>query len=319
MISVAMTTYNAEKYIIKQLYTLINQTRLPDEIVIVDDCSRDSTVELVKDYFQKNSFSNYKLIVHEKNEGYIPSFRESLKNCIGEYIFLCDHDDEWCLEKISDMLEIVEKNSEIKLLACSFNKIDSESNQIKTRKNPFSSNNNLIRKIIGKNAVKKIETRAVLAYNISMGCSYLVRKEIVDNYLNIEVDIPHDWALSIIASLFDGLYFYNKPLINYRIHSNNTIGLTRNLEVENRLSAVMQNKHEKDEMLKILYKNKCNMRLIDFQKKLISLFELRIEVLNKKRMTHKCLKLLIMSLFKQRIIESSLVDIYIVMKNRCIK
>ena len=60
-ISVAMTTYNGSKYIIKQLDSLKNQSRKIDELVICDDCSTDNTVELVNDNIKSNNLEGWKM------------------------------------------------------------------------------------------------------------------------------------------------------------------------------------------------------------------------------------------------------------------
>ena len=60
-ISVAMTTYNGSKYIIKQLDSLKNQSRKIDELVICDDCSTDNTVELVNDYIKSNNLEGWNI------------------------------------------------------------------------------------------------------------------------------------------------------------------------------------------------------------------------------------------------------------------
>ena len=53
-ISVVMTTYNGEKYIKEQLTSLKNQTRVPDEVLIFDDCSTDNTVTIVRNFLIEN-------------------------------------------------------------------------------------------------------------------------------------------------------------------------------------------------------------------------------------------------------------------------
>lgn len=52
--SVVLSTYNGEQYIIEQLESIKNQTRIPDEVLIYDDCSTDQTVELVRNFIDKN-------------------------------------------------------------------------------------------------------------------------------------------------------------------------------------------------------------------------------------------------------------------------
>ena len=55
MISVVVAAYNGEKYIIKQLESIKNQTLKVDEVIICDDCSKDSTVFKVEEYIKQNS------------------------------------------------------------------------------------------------------------------------------------------------------------------------------------------------------------------------------------------------------------------------
>lgn len=117
-ISVAMTTYNGSKYIIKQLDSLKNQSRKIDELVICDDCSTDNTVELVNDYIKSNNLEGWNIYSNENNLGFINNFKQAIKKTTGDIIFLCDQDDEWCVNKISTMTDIIEKNNQVKLLSC---------------------------------------------------------------------------------------------------------------------------------------------------------------------------------------------------------
>lgn len=94
-ISVALATYNGEKYIEKQLDSIRNQTIKPDEVVIVDDKSSDRTVALINEFIAVNNLVNWKLFVNEKNVGYRKNFYNALKKVTGEVIFLSDQDDEW--------------------------------------------------------------------------------------------------------------------------------------------------------------------------------------------------------------------------------
>ena len=78
-ISVAMTTYNGSKYIIKQLDSLKNQSRKIDELVICDDCSTDNTVELVNDYIKSNNLEGWNIYSNENNLGFINNFKQAIK------------------------------------------------------------------------------------------------------------------------------------------------------------------------------------------------------------------------------------------------
>ena len=76
------------------------------------------------------------------------------------------------------------------------------------------------------NKIEKIDLPLVKITNFSQGCCMAVRKEEVEIFLkNTQSKYPHDWELNLIAAMQDGCYFYNVPLIDYRIHDKNTIGL----------------------------------------------------------------------------------------------
>ena len=69
MISVAMTTFNGEKYIEKQIESILNQSLSVDEIIICDDGSTDNTIELMKKY-------NVQIIQNKTNLGYKLNFKK---------------------------------------------------------------------------------------------------------------------------------------------------------------------------------------------------------------------------------------------------
>ena len=67
-ISIAMTTYNGEQYIEKQLRSIFNQTLQPKEIVICDDCSKDRTVEIIRALVAEyGAESRVQLVENHKN------------------------------------------------------------------------------------------------------------------------------------------------------------------------------------------------------------------------------------------------------------
>ena len=104
MNSIAMCTYNGEKYIRQQLESLIGQTLPPDEIVICDDCSKDRTVHVVRDTL-KDWDGHWQLVCNEKNLGFKKNFEKAISLCRGDIIYLSDQDDVWDPRKIETMDE----------------------------------------------------------------------------------------------------------------------------------------------------------------------------------------------------------------------
>ena len=137
-----MTLYNSEKFIEKQLESIRNQTESVDEVVMVDDCSSDGTVDWVVDYLKKNGLDNWKLIRHEKNVGYIDSFFDSIKRCSGDIILLCDHDDVWLPNKVKIIKKVFNNHSDVMMLATKFNQIDEHGKRVEIRQKANHANNN---------------------------------------------------------------------------------------------------------------------------------------------------------------------------------
>lgn len=256
-ISVAMTTYNGEKYVEKQLLSLLNQTRKADEVIIKDDCSTDHTAEIVTEFIKKNSLGNWDFSVNKSNLGYKRNFYEAIKQTTGDIIFLCDQDDIWYSNKLKTIEAIFNNNTEVKALSSSFKFIDGQDNNIKFYDRNGFSNNNLINAKIPVDSLYKIDTDIVLQGNISPGCVCAFSKEVCLKFINNSAHrIPHDWELNIYAAIMNGLYFYNKPLIGYRIHGKNTIGM----KTDNRLE------------LKIKGNRSIRLQVLSEQQALINIF-----------------------------------------------
>lgn len=223
-ISVVMATYNGEKYIEEQLASIYKQSCPPDEVIIRDDCSTDNTCEVIRKFIENNHL-DWVLVSGEKNLGFERNFTEALKLSTGDVIFLSDQDDVWHRDKIKNMSSVMNRYKQILCLNSSFVCIDSEGRRIPSKHMPFTSNNGLIiGKIIKKHSLSSFSAEEVLRYNISMGCTTAFRKELLNEFFLNAGEVPHDWLINVIAAQRGGLFFYNKELIKYRLHSNNTIG-----------------------------------------------------------------------------------------------
>ncbi len=206
-VSVALATFNGKKYVEKQLKSLLLQRRKIDEVIIVDDASTDSTADIVKNFIERNRLSaSWHFFVNERNLGFLRNFKRAIEKTSGDVIFLCDQDDIWYKTKVDSMLNRFESNEHIKAMYSGFKAIDENDTFIKSRSSLMHSNNNLIKFRIEPFDTVKIEVRDVY----------------IEKTKNICV---HDWEIALIAAFLDGLYFFNTPLTNYRIHPGNAIGL----------------------------------------------------------------------------------------------
>jgi len=215
MISVCMATYNGEKFIVTQLESILNQTIKPDEVIICDDNSSDSTVDLIIQFIKSNKLGdNWKLIINEENKGYPGNFYYASSLCSNDLIFFADQDDYWVDNKIEVMLGFLEKQPNIQLVACAHGLIDQFNNTVEPLFHKKSRND----QSISYPNVKSI----VFEYEIP-GMAMAVRRDYIRTVsTNFDLSkIPHDFALAIKAADDNCFAFIDFIGVYHRRHGQN--------------------------------------------------------------------------------------------------
>lgn len=95
-VSVCMAAYNGERYIVHQLKSILVQLDEADEVVVVDDASKDATCELIRSLGD----SRIRLIQHARNLGMLQTFEDALRSASNSILFMSDQDDLWVHDKI---------------------------------------------------------------------------------------------------------------------------------------------------------------------------------------------------------------------------
>ena len=224
-VSVVIATYNGEKYILNQLESIRNQTREPDEVIIVDDRSKDATYTIVMEYINHYTLENWKVYLNEKNLGYKKNFQKGIELASGKFIFLCDQDDEWETNKIELMTRVMIENPKIQALNCGVRLVDGDSKEIvcKPSKNMYNCGFLYSQHPVGE--ITYYTYPYLLKHNISPGCTMVITRQLRSDFLDTYgCELPHDWHLNLLASVNLGCAFYNRPLVKYRQHGNNAIG-----------------------------------------------------------------------------------------------
>ena len=210
LISIAMATYNGEKFIRQQLDSILLQSFADFELIICDDCSYDVTVEIIKQYQQKDSRIN--LYQNEKNLGFKKNFEKIISLCKGDYIALCDQDDIWT----KDHLEILLK--EIKSFDCvSANAllIDEKGESIGITMRDFIPIH-----LIPKD--RNLLFRHEVYGNIVQGAASMFSRDLLMKALPIPDSVKyHDWWFALIACEYKGCKYIDKIVLNYRRHESN--------------------------------------------------------------------------------------------------
>ena len=217
--SIAMCTYNGEKYLQEQLDSLTAQTRLPDELVVCDDCSTDSTVEILETFSKRAPFP-VRIFRNEKNLGYNKNFEKCALKCNYDIIFYCDQDDIWQSNKIEIVLNNLEKNSVWGIIAhndvCINSTGDNKSESlISSLKSFFKYPDNYI-ELINSGMWTSMVNRLFSwpGHNIAFRSSL---REII---FPVPCENLYDaWTFLSCLSVGEG-HVLDIPLVQYRIHNN---------------------------------------------------------------------------------------------------
>ena len=207
LVSVITPVYNREKYLVKCIESILNQTYENFEFIIIDDNSSDLTVNIIKDYLLRDS--RIKFLENNKNLGATLSFNRGLDIAKGKYIARMDSDDISFLDRFKKQVDIFESWHDLEVLGTGAVLIDHKENEIGRKQ--FPSNFKKISNII--------ETGVpVFDPSVMMRSSTLKEINGFDNRL-APADDYHLWLTlfkqkKIISNIDD-------YLIKYRLHDSN--------------------------------------------------------------------------------------------------
>ena len=207
LVSIVLATHNGEKYLKEQLDSLINQTYPVLEIIVVDDCSTDATVDIIKLYRQK--YGHIKFYQNEAVLGPVKNFEKGMVLSAGEYISLCDQDDVWMPEKIKKIMDII---GPCDMAYCNSGFIDENGNDLGRKLSDI------------KNLGSYKDCLAFSIGNAVSGHAAVFSRRLLSGVLPIPGEIIHDWWLAFNAVQHSEIRYINEVLVQYRQHSQNYIG-----------------------------------------------------------------------------------------------
>lgn len=219
-VSVAMCTYNGEKYLKKQLDSILNQTKSVDEIIICDDGSTDRTMAILNDYAEKHN-EVVRVFQNEKNLRVIKNFEKAVEHCTGDIVFLSDQDDIWAENKVENFMSYFSQNPSINVLGSNGYCID-ENDKVYDKYSVWDVPSTLLKK--GKK-IDYLET-LVFAGNIFTGASMAFRKEILPEILPFpdSKTLYHDGWIALYGAKKKSIELLPEKYFYYRIHEEQQIG-----------------------------------------------------------------------------------------------
>lgn len=205
-ISVAMATYNGEKYIRAQMNSILKNLSAGDEIVVSDDGSTDNTLDILRSYGRGDIPVT---IVEGPGKGIKQNIATAIAHCQGKYIFLADQDDVWAENKVRKVMEHLGRNG--CMLVCHDAKVMNGNLTEVSMPSFFAYRDS------------KPGFFANLVKNRYMGCCMAFDSRLSSRILPIPEEIEmHDQWIGMINDMRRGKScFIEEPLLLYRRHDAN--------------------------------------------------------------------------------------------------
>ncbi|MGI8787490.1 MAG: glycosyltransferase family 2 protein [Pyrinomonadaceae bacterium] len=221
-VSIALCTYNGEKFLREQLESFTRQIHLPDELIICDDGSSDATAEIAEEFAQTAPLS-VAVHVNETNLGSTKNFEKAIALCTGDYVFLSDQDDVWLPEKTGRFLAEFEKSEKVGMVFADAELVGENLEPLKHNLWEFSFTPDERRQ--AKNG-RMFEV--LLRKNVVTGATMAFRAEFQEMFSPIPIDVPntiHDAWIALVIAANAEVRLLEKPLILYRQHAGQQLGI----------------------------------------------------------------------------------------------
>lgn len=208
-ISIALATYNGERFLRAQLDSLVQQSHPPDELVVADDGSTDGTLEIVHAFAAAAPFPVI-VLPSEGRFGYRANFMRCAAHCTGELIAFCDQDDVWDCEKLAVVDRMIEPST--LLLQHDFRVVDS-----------------CLGLLPGD--MRTVGISASARWAAVLGLVQVFRRSLLEFWplwaSSIDQNrsserMAHDQWVYFLAQALGGVQLLREPLLSYRQHDLNT-------------------------------------------------------------------------------------------------
>ncbi len=212
-ISVAMATYNGAAFIREQLDSLAMQCLLPCELVVCDDGSTDSTLDILKEFAETAPFPVH---IHRNSErlGYADNFLGAAQRCTGEWISFCDQDDVWYADKLSTVATGIQQNSQITVITHSAD-LASEDLTLIGRRMPDHK-----RTDVGAPLTKSL-IGCLFGFSITFNARLITSFSWKDRPTspNSSKPLTHDAWITFLGNVCGGIMYISRSLAIYRRHA----------------------------------------------------------------------------------------------------
>lgn len=220
-ITVVLATYNGERFLHRQLESIFTQTSVPREIIVSDDGSTDSTLEILKSFqpAAKEKGVSWRIVQRDNPLGPAQNFWSAIALATSDLIALADQDDLWYPEKLATLAASFRREPDVLM-------VHSDADIIDPSGHPVGELFDSLRLTFKERRALR-EGRgfsALMRRNVVTGMTVMMRKNLFERAGDLPDHWIHDEWLALVAGLHGGLRTNFRKLAGYRQHGENSIG-----------------------------------------------------------------------------------------------
>lgn len=208
LVSVVLGTYNGEAFLEEQLRSVLAQTWTPLEIIAIDDGSTDRTVGILREYAARDS--RIRIVINERNLGFVRNFEKGCSLARGTYIALCDQDDYWFPDKIAKMVAAI---GDYPMVYCDSELSDEHLQSLGRRISDLAHFQTFD------------DCRQLCVFSRMYGHATLITRDLFEKASPFREEVPHDGWLAYHGTLYGGVKYLPEVLVKYRQHAGNVFGV----------------------------------------------------------------------------------------------
>ena len=227
-LSIALCTYNGERYLPEQLDSFLRQTRLPDELVVCDDGSQDGTVSLMEAFASRAPFP-VRLFLNPKNLGHNKNFEQAISLCRGDIIAISDQDDLWLPGKLANLERMFIKRPQLGYVIHDAAVVDDKLQPLGYTLWEAIGFKPRLQKIFANGGATEILFKSQYVW----GCTLTLRGDLRPQIFPIPPYWDHDRWIGLIVSFLARVTLIPQPLIRYRQHGAQRYGVHKDWALKN--------------------------------------------------------------------------------------
>lgn len=210
--TVIIPLYNKEKYISNAIKSILNQTFTDFEVLIVNDCSTDNSIQIATEFESEK----IRIIHHEKNKGLAATRNTGIKNAKSNYVAFLDADDLWKPHFLEKIFNLIQNFSEARIFGTNYEEIWDE-----TIKMPHNNSDSLPKDFVGYLNFFKINIKQGI-YNHGSVC---IHKEVFEKvgYYNENIQLSQDLDFNIRANFHFKLAYDASVQMSYFMQTDNQL------------------------------------------------------------------------------------------------